>query len=180
MSSHEILSSENPQLVQQSPNSAEEVLSAGPRCRICLDLGTADNILIRPCACSGSVAHVHENCLKTWISERPDVHNVCELCKTTYNLELKYKMVLSIKKGLSSPAGVLTPLLLPMLVIFLLTTISVADNLSDPLNLTIFIIGITGDYCLLTFMTYIFIKHCFVKKTVDIKVLNREQIEDVN
>lgn len=178
MSSHEILSSEHISLDSSPP--VDEIISAGPRCRICLQAESSQEILISPCICSGTMGYVHENCLKIWISERPDVHTICELCKTTYNLEFKYKMVLSIKKGLASPAGLLAPLLLPMLVIFLLTTVSVADNLSDPINLTIFIIGITGDYCLLTFMTYIFIKHCFVRKTVDIKVLNRQHTENVN
>lgn len=178
MSSHEILNLENPS--SDNSQSDQEIISAGPRCRICLESSSSEEPLISPCACSGTMGHVHGNCLRTWISERPDVHNVCELCKTTYNLEFEYKFVLSIRKGFSSPAGVLTPLLLPMLVIFLLTTISVADNLADPVNLTIFIIGITGDYCLLTFMIYIFIKHCFVKKTVDIKVLNRELTQNVN
>lgn len=49
-------------------------------CRICLD----DGELIQPCNCTGTTAHVHEECLLKWlvISNRRD----CEICKFEYDI----------------------------------------------------------------------------------------------
>ena len=33
-------------------------------CRICFETETDNNLLIKPCKCTGSMQHVHENCLK--------------------------------------------------------------------------------------------------------------------
>jgi len=49
------------------------------RCRIC---HSSSGVLYRPCACSGSIAHVHQECLLQWLSMK----NIreCEVCHTTY------------------------------------------------------------------------------------------------
>lgn len=36
-------------------------------CRICLE---SDEIMIRPCACSGSIEAVHEKCMISWITSK--------------------------------------------------------------------------------------------------------------
>lgn len=67
-------------------------------CRICFsEFFTGDNPLISPCKCSGSMKHIHLECLRTWLSRKENVktsqHVVsyswrafnCELCKTEYN-----------------------------------------------------------------------------------------------
>ena len=46
-------------------------------CRICLDDGG-----ITPCNCSGTSAHVHEECLQTWIETSGNTH--CEICMEPY------------------------------------------------------------------------------------------------
>ncbi len=67
-------------------------------CRICLgeDMREAQNPLITPCKCAGSVRYVHLQCLKRWIQQRVRVEQhsnsvtvfwkslSCELCKTPY------------------------------------------------------------------------------------------------
>jgi len=66
-------------------------------CRICFsELETELNPLISPCKCSGSLKHIHINCLRTWLSRKENVLTSnavisyswkafhCELCKTEY------------------------------------------------------------------------------------------------
>jgi len=65
-------------------------------CRICLHgENTPENPLISPCACSGSVKHIHLNCLKYWIKSKAITKTYgicisyiwktleCELCHKT-------------------------------------------------------------------------------------------------
>lgn len=37
-------------------------------CRICRNPGEADNPLRYPCACSGSIKYVHQDCLLQWLN----------------------------------------------------------------------------------------------------------------
>ena len=52
-------------------------------CRICLD---DEGILVKVCACSGSMANVHEECIREWIKVRKS-HSpfICELCHEPYD-----------------------------------------------------------------------------------------------
>jgi hypothetical protein len=64
-------------------------------CRICHELESAD-LLLSPCACKGSVAYVHPNCLLDWITYRTQTsrgRNIehCELCKEKLHLNWKTK-----------------------------------------------------------------------------------------
>ncbi|CDW75312.1 fha domain [Stylonychia lemnae] len=67
-------------------------------CRICFsELYTEENPLISPCKCSGSMKHIHLECLRIWLSRKENVKNSafvtsyswkafhCELCKSEYN-----------------------------------------------------------------------------------------------
>ena len=66
-------------------------------CRICFgDVSCADNPLINPCKCIGSVKYVHRNCLKEWINPKIKIKEnvnytyikwkkmICELCRSQY------------------------------------------------------------------------------------------------
>jgi hypothetical protein len=64
-------------------------------CRICLTEGSsADDPLIAPCDCKGSIEYVHLGCLRHWIRGRLNLSDSstsffyrplpCELCKKTY------------------------------------------------------------------------------------------------
>lgn len=59
-------------------------------CRICRMPG-AREAMIAPCACRGSVALVHRECLDTWQRTRYEQHPatsfVCELCGSDFNLD---------------------------------------------------------------------------------------------
>lgn len=66
-------------------------------CRVCLlDGSTDEDPLIRPCACKGSIEHVHLGCLRHWVRGRLNLREhgpqgayvyrplLCELCKSPY------------------------------------------------------------------------------------------------
>lgn len=51
-------------------------------CRIC-QTNTANEVLISPCHCKGSMAYVHLSCLERWLNQSS--RSYCELCKYQYN-----------------------------------------------------------------------------------------------
>lgn len=55
-----------------------------PICRICYG-ESRDEPLISPCACVGSMAHVHETCLRVWMAKK-NKPSTCEICLTKYRL----------------------------------------------------------------------------------------------
>ncbi|KAF4548306.1 RING-variant domain-containing protein 1 [Elsinoe fawcettii] len=57
-------------------------------CRICRSEGTPEEPLFYPCKCSGSIKHVHQECLMTWLSHTNKKH--CELCKTSFRFTKLY------------------------------------------------------------------------------------------
>lgn len=50
-------------------------------CRYCLDGG---DVLISPCACSGTNQYVHRECLDRWRATNPNYDTVCRECNTPY------------------------------------------------------------------------------------------------
>lgn len=50
------------QLPDGDPDDEEDV------CRICRTSGEADSSLYHPCACSGSIKYVHQECLLQWLN----------------------------------------------------------------------------------------------------------------
>lgn len=74
-------------------------------CRICLDSANP-NQLISPCACKGTQQYVHRDCLLNWQETAMDTFltspskpsfanfNVCNICKTPYNLNSSYRKLL--------------------------------------------------------------------------------------
>ncbi|GAB4852921.1 Probable E3 ubiquitin ligase sud1 [Ancistrocladus abbreviatus] len=51
-------------------------------CRICRNPGDADNPLRYPCACSGSIKFVHQDCLVQWLNHSNA--RQCEVCKHAF------------------------------------------------------------------------------------------------
>jgi len=69
-------------------------------CRICRNPGDADNPLRYPCACSGSIKFVHQDCLLQWLN-----HSNARQCEVFFLLPFFFSMcsivVLYVKfKGL--------------------------------------------------------------------------------
>ncbi|XP_057671801.1 E3 ubiquitin-protein ligase MARCHF8 [Diorhabda carinulata] len=63
--------------------------SVGDICRICHCEADADNPLLSPCYCSGSLKYVHQTCLRQWLAAS-DTRS-CELCKFNFILHTKIK-----------------------------------------------------------------------------------------
>jgi E3 ubiquitin-protein ligase MARCH6 len=54
-------------------------------CRICRNPGEPDNPLRYPCACSGSIKFVHQDCLLQWLN-----HSNARQCEVPLSLSLSY------------------------------------------------------------------------------------------
>ncbi|KAE9613615.1 hypothetical protein Lal_00016144 [Lupinus albus] len=57
-------------------------------CRICRNPGEADNPLRYPCACSGSIKFVHQDCLLQWLNHSNA--RQCEVCKHPFSFSPVY------------------------------------------------------------------------------------------
>mmetsp|Transcript_57768 Transcript_57768/g.164107 ORF Transcript_57768/g.164107 Transcript_57768/m.164107 type:complete len:406 (+) Transcript_57768:56-1273(+) len=83
------------------PDAACGCAGADAHCRICLlEGGTEDDPLIAPCACKGSIEHVHLSCLQHWIRGRLSYSDsscgsffyrplACELCECLYPMHVR-------------------------------------------------------------------------------------------
>ncbi|KAG6710193.1 hypothetical protein I3842_06G172300 [Carya illinoinensis] len=57
-------------------------------CRICRNPGDSDNPLRFPCACSGSIKYVHQDCLLQWLNHSNA--RQCEVCKHAFSFSPVY------------------------------------------------------------------------------------------
>ncbi|MBW0476332.1 hypothetical protein O181_016047 [Austropuccinia psidii MF-1] len=71
-----------------------------PLCRVCLSDDPSLGPLFHPCRCTGSIAHVHEECLSTWLSRSKKL--TCELCGYHFSFEKVYKPGSPIRPPLST------------------------------------------------------------------------------
>lgn len=60
----------------------EDEEEEGDVCRICRNPGDSENPLRYPCACSGSIKFVHQDCLLQWLNHSNATH--CEVCKHAF------------------------------------------------------------------------------------------------
>lgn len=79
-------SSMNPR--QQDRRRSETSSSYKPACRYCYE-DRADETLIAPCRCKGTLEAIHESCLVQWLMQQ----NIskCEICHYQYKLEPRVK-----------------------------------------------------------------------------------------
>ncbi|KAI0488637.1 hypothetical protein KFK09_028476 [Dendrobium nobile] len=66
----------------------EDEEDEGDVCRICRNPGDADNPLRYPCACSGSIKFVHQDCLLQWLNHSNA--RQCEVCKHVFSFSPLY------------------------------------------------------------------------------------------
>ncbi|CAK6972268.1 E3 ubiquitin-protein ligase MARCHF3-like [Scomber scombrus] len=66
-------------------------LTESPMCRICHDSGAQEELL-SPCECSGSLATIHRSCLEHWLSASGTSH--CELCHYQFTVQRKSRPLL--------------------------------------------------------------------------------------
>lgn len=58
----------------ESKAASEPNSESHPTCRICRSEGSPEEPLFHPCKCSGSIQHVHQECLMEWLSHSHKKH----------------------------------------------------------------------------------------------------------
>nr|XP_043624810.1 probable E3 ubiquitin ligase SUD1 [Erigeron canadensis] len=82
------VNAENLSTYNNNNNNDEEEEDEGDVCRICRNPGDSDNPLRYPCACSGSIKFVHQDCLLQWLHHSKTRH--CEVCKHRFSFSPVY------------------------------------------------------------------------------------------
>lgn len=70
-----------------------------PMCRICHDSGAQEELL-SPCECSGTLATIHRSCLEHWLSASGT--SFCELCHYQFTVQRKSRSLLEVQDGQES------------------------------------------------------------------------------
>lgn len=78
----------SPEDETRSPGKYDEEEDEGDVCRICRNPGDAENPLRYPCACSGSIKFVHQDCLLQWLNHSNA--RQCEVCKYAFSFSPVY------------------------------------------------------------------------------------------
>ena len=74
-----------------SSSSAQDPLNeeGEDECRVCRG-GDELGSLFTPCKCSGSIRHVHQECLEMWLRHKNSTSEKCELCGCVYGFSPRY------------------------------------------------------------------------------------------
>ncbi|KAJ9705095.1 hypothetical protein PVL29_003241 [Vitis rotundifolia] len=78
----------SPEDETRSPGKYDDEEDEGDVCRICRNPGDAENPLRYPCACSGSIKFVHQDCLLQWLNHSNA--RQCEVCKYAFSFSPVY------------------------------------------------------------------------------------------
>lgn len=73
-----------PQLARLDTNTKLSSMSESSMCRICHEEGAQEELL-SPCECSGSLSSVHRSCLERWLSASGT--SFCELCQFQFTVQ---------------------------------------------------------------------------------------------
>jgi len=111
-----------------------------PICRICFD-GAEAGLLVEPCRCSGTQAHVHEACLLRWrrlqlLQGKQAAASQCGICNQKYTANLEKP-----KRPLRALVAEFASVLLDTLVGLLFCTITSPSALGSPLAVLLLVIG---------------------------------------
>ncbi len=74
-----------------APENEDEELFSPPECRICSFEAEPDHPLFYPCACSGSIRWVHQDCLEHWLKVKNLSTEQCEVCEVPFHFTPVYK-----------------------------------------------------------------------------------------
>ncbi len=78
------------ELCSSAPDHIDE-LSSPPECRICSFEAEPDRPLFYPCACSGTIRWVHQDCLEQWLKVKNLSTERCEVCGVAFHFTPIYK-----------------------------------------------------------------------------------------
>lgn len=86
--------------------------SENPMCRVCHDSGAQEELL-SPCECSGTLATIHRSCLEHWLSASGT--SFCELCHYQFTVQRKSRPLLEVQddQGTSSSVSHYITFILP-------------------------------------------------------------------
>lgn len=59
-------------------------------CRICRGEASANQPLLHPCKCRGSIRYIHQECLLEWLKHLNKLTEKCDICDTPYRFETIY------------------------------------------------------------------------------------------
>jgi len=158
------------------------LVEASPEvCRICFGSeSTEADRLVRPCLCSGSVAFIHESCLRHWVECRAQAEPTCEICQAKLRIQTTTQNTWSFCAFLRSSSCLIIPLAIPMLVVLIVTISNVAEDLDDRANLGIFL-GCMGGLALTVFVvTILILRSCRTKRILKWKVLPQHSEESIS
>jgi len=145
-------------------------------CRICFGSESqAPNELVRPCRCSGSMAFIHLQCLKSWVDSKEQASPQCEICKTPFKIESTSKIVWSIRHFTHSSACLILPLTIPISAVLIVAIVSCSKDLSDGSNLGALVGCLLGLGVLLVLATLLVIRSCRTKRVLNWNVLPQEE-----
>ncbi|KAG0143235.1 hypothetical protein CROQUDRAFT_661474 [Cronartium quercuum f. sp. fusiforme G11] len=88
-SSISVSASTSDSLLLDSGPSSHTTADHAPLCRVCRSDDPSLGPLFHPCRCTGSIAHVHQDCLSTWLAHSKKTS--CELCAHAFSFEKVYK-----------------------------------------------------------------------------------------
>lgn len=166
----------NIQLEALSPASPQSAQTPAVEiCRICFGSeSTESNELIRPCKCSGSMAFIHLQCLKSWVDCKSQSKPECEICKTPFRIETISKNVWSIRHFAHSSACLILPLTIPISAVLIVAIVSCCKDLSDGSNLGALIGCLVGLGVLALLASLLVVKACRTKRVMHWNVLPQE------
>lgn len=149
---------------------------AVPICRICFGSESqTPNELIKPCRCSGSMAFIHLQCLKSWVDCKEQVNPQCEICKTPFKIQSTSKYVWSMQHFVHSSACLILPLTVPISAVLIVAIVSCSKDLSDGSNLGALVGCLLGLGILLLLATLLVIRSCRMKRVMNWNVLPQEE-----
>lgn len=157
-----------------SPQTAET--PAVQICRICFGSESeAPNTLIKPCKCSGSMAFIHVQCLKSWVDCKEQATPQCEICKSPFNIQSTSKYVWSIHHFMRSSACLILPLVVPISAVLVVAIVSCSKDLDDGSNLGALVGCLLGLALLLLLATILVVRSCRTKRIMNWNVLPQEE-----
>lgn len=121
--------------VEEDPKDGEEVT-----CRICRESSLP---LMSPCSCSGSMSHVHFDCLKEWISHSGKTE--CDVCRSKYK-----NVVIAAKYPWPWKYFDRTTLTFPVILLIFYIAFIFLDTIKSPYWLSILaaLLRLTAVYCM--------------------------------
>lgn len=150
-------------------------------CRICFGSESSEqDHLVRPCLCSGSVAFIHESCLRHWVESRAQAEPTCEICQAKLRIQTTTQNTWSFCAFLRSSSCLIIPLAIPMVVVLIVTISNVVEDLSDKVNLGIFLGCIGGLALTLLVATILIVRSCRTKRILKWKVLPQHSEESLS